>query len=274
MAIMIPVYVVNALYLWPITLWTYLNYGRPPKAKRDTNMPSHCAHHPPHAGGDGETENAHSTVGGGSSDSGTQHDGHHSNRTQNGAISHDTMDGDGDHGRQASTKDDGDAGHDMNTHAHHHHGGSERPMFATVTIAVCHCGAGCVIGDIIGEWLVYGAGATISGRALWPAYLIDFAFAIALGIFFQYFSIAPMAGEYGPKTLWRAAKADFLSLLFFEIGLFGWMAIFQIAIFHWKLEVDSVTYWWMMQIGMFCGHWTGVPINWWLIKTGVKEPCA
>lgn len=26
----IPVYVLNALYLAPITLWTYYNYGRPP----------------------------------------------------------------------------------------------------------------------------------------------------------------------------------------------------------------------------------------------------
>lgn len=45
-------------------------------------------------------------------------------------------------------------------------------MFATVTVAVCHCGAGCVIGDIIGEWIVYGAGVTINGRSLWPEYLI------------------------------------------------------------------------------------------------------
>jgi hypothetical protein len=57
-----------------------------------------------------------------------------------------------------------------------------------------------------------------------------------------------MAGEYGLKTLYRAAKADFLSLTFFEIGLFGWMAIFQIAIFNWKIEMNTVTYWWMMQV--------------------------
>lgn len=45
-------------------------------------------------------------------------------------------------------------------------------MFATVTVAVCHCGAGCVIGDIIGEWIVYGTAVSINGRSLWPAYLI------------------------------------------------------------------------------------------------------
>lgn len=57
-----------------------------------------------------------------------------------------------------------------------------------------------------------------------------------------------MAGEYGVKTLYRAAKADVLSLTFFEIGLFGWMAIFQVAIFNWRLEMNTVTYWWMMQV--------------------------
>jgi len=31
MLVMIPVYIINALYLWPITLWTYLKYGRPSK---------------------------------------------------------------------------------------------------------------------------------------------------------------------------------------------------------------------------------------------------
>jgi hypothetical protein len=105
-------------------------------------------------------------------------------------------------------------------------------------------------------------------------YHTDFAFALFFGIFFQYFSIAPMSGEYGPKTLVRAVKADFLSLAFFEIGLFGWMAIFQVLIFDWRLEMNHITYWWMMQVGMFLGHWTAFPINWVLIKNGIKEPCA
>jgi len=77
---------------------------------------------------------------------------------------------------------------------------------------------------------------------------VDFGFALLFGIFFQYFSIAPMSGNYGPTTIYRAAKADFLSLTFFEVGLFGWMAIFQIAIFEWRLEMNTVTYWWMMQV--------------------------
>jgi hypothetical protein len=48
----------------------------------------------------------------------------------------------------------------------------ERPMFATITIAACHCGAGCLLGDIVGEWLVYGTNAQIHSRSLYPCFLI------------------------------------------------------------------------------------------------------
>ncbi len=30
----------------------------------------------------------------------------------------------------------------------------------------------------------------------------------------------------------------------------------------------------IVQVGMFLGHWTAFPINWWLIKKNIKEPCA
>ncbi len=39
-----------------------------------------------------------------------------------------------------------------------------------------------------------------------------------------------MAGDFGWKPIVRSAKADFLSLTCFEIGLFGWMAIFDFLI--------------------------------------------
>ena len=80
-------------------------------------------------------------------------------------------------------------------------------------------------------------------------FVLDFVLALAFGIIFQYFSIAPMAGDYGWKTVVRSMKADILSLIFFEIGLFGWMAIFDILIFNCKLEMNTAVYWFMMQVG-------------------------
>jgi len=164
-------------------------------------------------------------------------------------------------------------GSQADTNASHCHQ-SSRPMFATVLIGVSHCGAGCVLGDLVGEWLVYGTNTTINGHSIWAEFLIDYAFALLFGIVFQYFSIAPMSGEYGPKSVWRAAKADVLSLTSFEVGAFGWMVAYQVGIWGYRLSMTTWTYWWMMQVGMAMGFATAMPINWFLIKKGIKEPCA
>jgi len=81
-----------------------------------------------------------------------------------------------------------------------------------------------------------------------------------------------MSGEWGIKTFIRAAKADFASLTAFEIGLFGWMAIYQVGIWDWRLGMVNTVYWWMMQVGMILGFVTSYPMNWVLIKYGIKEP--
>jgi hypothetical protein len=102
--------------------------------------------------------------------------------------------------------------------------------------------------------------------------IVDYGFALLFGILFQYFSIAPMSGDWGLRSLIRAAKADVASLTAFEIGLFGWMAIYQIAIWNWRLGMVTTVYWWMMQVGMILGFLTAFPMNWVLIKYRIKEP--
>ena len=103
-------------------------------------------------------------------------------------------------------------------------------MLATVLIGVSHFGAGCVLGDLVGEWLVYGTNTPINGHGIWAELLVDYAFALLFGIMFKYFSIAPMSGEYGPKSVWRVAKANVLSFTSFEVGAFGWMVVYQVGI--------------------------------------------
>jgi len=45
-------------------------------------------------------------------------------------------------------------------------------FYVSVLIGVTHCGAGCVLGDIVGEWIVYGTNVAINDRSLWPEMLI------------------------------------------------------------------------------------------------------
>ncbi|MBT1003797.1 DUF4396 domain-containing protein [Paenarthrobacter sp. DKR-5] len=148
----------------------------------------------------------------------------------------------------------------------------EKPKWATVAVGVSHCGAGCTLGDIIAEFAVFGLGLSIAGTALWFEYVGDYLLAVALGLAFQYFAIAPMRGLGFRKGIAAAAKADILSLSAFEVGLFGWMALMSFVFFPAPhLHPDSPVYWFLMQIGMIIGFATAWPANVWLIRRGIKE---
>ena len=140
-----------------------------------------------------------------------------------------------------------------------------------VVVSVAHCGAGCTLGDIAGEWLVFGRGWTVFGKAIYAEYLVDFSFAYLLGILFQYFAIAPMRSLSLKDGIVAAIKADTIALIAFEIGLFAWMALSGLVLFPAD-DAASWNYWFMMQIGMVVGFLTSYPANAWLIRKGVKEP--
>src|SRR5207253_104852 len=157
----------------------------------------------------------------------------------------------------------------------HAHGGMEegaRDSLWQVSLSDSHCGAGCVLGDIAGEWIVWATAWMIgSTAALGPEYILDLPLAWIFGILFQYFVIAPLRGQVGQLApLGDAIKSDTLSVLSFEVGLFGWMALAQYVI--WKAPIDSSSHWFLMQIGMLLGFVTSWPVNRWLLRHGIKEP--
>lgn len=149
---------------------------------------------------------------------------------------------------------------------------SRRPRWPSVAVSVSHCGAGCVLGDVIAEFVVFAVGAGIAGQPLFAEYIGDYVIAISFGIVFQYLAIAPMRGLSLRKGLIEAAKSDFVALSTFEIGLFGWMALMRFVFFTGPhLSPDSPVYWLFMQLGMIIGFATAWPANVWLIRRGIKD---
>jgi hypothetical protein len=147
-----------------------------------------------------------------------------------------------------------------------------RDSWWQVSLSDSHCGAGCALGDIGGEWIVWASGWMI-GSALGPEYILDLTLAWTFGILFQYFAIAPLRNQVGQLApLGDAIKSDTLSILGFEVGLFGWMAIAHYVIWKPPLPIDSSSQWFMMQIGMVIGFVTSWPVNQWLLRRGIKEP--
>jgi hypothetical protein len=152
--------------------------------------------------------------------------------------------------------------------------GRSRPGWVTMAIEVSHCGSGCALGDVISEWVIYALALTIAGQTLFAEYTGDYALALGFGIVFQYFAIAPMRGLGLRDGLKAAAKADFISLTCFELGLFGWMALMAHVFFPAPrpLMTNSAAFWFLMQVGMAVGFVTSWPANVWLVRRGINVP--
>jgi hypothetical protein len=151
-------------------------------------------------------------------------------------------------------------------------GKGQKSFWQTTFVGDSHCGAGCTVGDFAGEWLVFLTGLTVAGSVLWADYAIDFLLAYLLGLAFQYFAIVPMRRHLsGWPGIKAAIKADTISLVAFEIGMFAWMAFSSKVLFQPKAEPTQAVYWFSMQIAMVVGFMTACPANWWLIRKGLKE---
>jgi hypothetical protein len=151
----------------------------------------------------------------------------------------------------------------------HHHRHHQKIAWHQVSEGVLHCGAGCTLGDIIAEWIVFAATITIAGRALYADFIFDFILAWSLGIIFQYFTIAPMRNISVGRALWEAVKADTISILAFQLGLFFGMYVYQELIFS-TLSKTTSSYWFLMQLSMVLGFFTAYPVNKLLLKKGIK----
>ena len=149
---------------------------------------------------------------------------------------------------------------------------NSQPTASQVAVGTSHCGAGCTIADVICEFAIAAAGITLLGSVLWAEYAIDFAAAWAIGIVFQYFSIKPMRNLSPGQGIIAAIKADTLSILAFQVGMYAWMALVFFVFFPAPhLKPFDARYWLMMQAGMICGFATSYPMNRWLIRAGLKE---
>ncbi len=159
----------------------------------------------------------------------------------------------------------------------------DKPFSAKVATGASHCGSGCTLGDICAEWLAFAIPAiavwlgwhSLFAEKIFAVWILDFIFAFAFGVVFQYFTIAPMRDLGVAQGIWAAVKADTLSLTAWQVGMYGFMAVAYFWIFRHvlgtELSVASPEFWFMMQIAMLFGFATAYPVNWWLIRAGIKE---
>ncbi len=152
------------------------------------------------------------------------------------------------------------------------HDHREKPKWTAVAVSSSHCGAGCVLADILCEYLVFALGLALFGQSIYASYVIDLIVAWLFGIVFQYFMIQPMKQLPPVAALKAAIQADTLSILSFQVGMYAWMAVVYFVLWpHPHLKPNQPAFWFMMQIAMIFGFFTTYPMNRWLVQSGIKE---
>lgn len=147
-----------------------------------------------------------------------------------------------------------------------------RPRWQSVVLSTLHCGAGCTLADLTGEWFLYFVPLAIGGSLLAGSWVFDYLLALIFGIGFQYAAVRSMEPVSPRQALYRAAKADFLSLTAWQAGMYGWMAFAMFVWFAGSMPPrTSWTFWFMMQVAMGFGFLCSYPVNSWLLHAGIKK---
>lgn len=160
------------------------------------------------------------------------------------------------------------SGQQQNAHHHHH---SDKPKWQGVFVSATHCGGGCTLGDIVAVPLATALGFTLFGSHIAGHFLLAFIAAYIFGVLFQYLPIREM-GQASPRhALVNAIKADTLSLIAFQMGMYAWMLIALTLFLDGQLDAATPGFWFMMQIAMLIGFVTSYPANWLLANKGIKH---
>ena len=83
-------------------------------------------------------------------------------------------------------------------------------------------------------------------------WVLDFIFAYALGIVFQYYAIVPMRGLSPGKGILAALKTDTASLIAWQVGMYGFMDLAQFHLYPMCSGIGPRSTW----------SSSGSPCNW------------
>lgn len=150
----------------------------------------------------------------------------------------------------------------------------KKPFLVDVFVASIHSGAGCALAVFVAEIVIYCVGIYILGHMIWSSFFIDFFFALALGLIFQFYIIKPMKPRLASSEIFGLAlKADILSLCSFLIGTLGWLLAVHF-IYKGELGAGQPLYWFMIQVALTIGLVVSYPVNSALLQAHIKHPCS
>ena len=141
---------------------------------------------------------------------------------------------------------------------------------ALIVMALLPGAAASTLAHLVGVPVVFGAGWTIAGLALWAVALFILVLATALLFVFEYLALSQARLE---RPTGRQTASLFLGSLFtvlaFDLGMVGWM-LFLFTTDTMK-PTTNVVFTLQMQVGMVLGMLTAAPIAAWLVTKSRAE---
>lgn len=135
---------------------------------------------------------------------------------------------------------------------------------ALIVMALLPGAAASTLAHLVGVPVVFGAGWTIAGLALWAVALFILVLATALLFVFEYLALSQARQD---RPTGRQTASLFLGSLFtvlaFDLGMVGWM-LFLFTTDTMK-PTTNVVFTLQMQVGMVLGMLTAAPIAAWLV---------
>lgn len=151
------------------------------------------------------------------------------------------------------------------------------PAGAPLVVALLSGAAASTVAHLIGVPLVFGAGWTIAGDALWAVALFILILATALLFLAEYTASARSRPSLpaGPSTT-ALMLASFLTVLAFDVGMVGWMLFLHMNML--MAPATDVVFIFQMQLGMLLGMLTAWPVVAWFtsrrILAATVQPAA
>lgn len=150
-------------------------------------------------------------------------------------------------------------------HAHHGHAShGSGSMFGLTTSATVHCLTGCAIGEFVG----LAIGVTL-GLNPWATMALATALGFASGYTLGLWPLVKQGMSWGAafKTLWLGETIS--------------IAVMEFAMNFTDYHVGGVTagsifapqFWIGYALALPAGFVAGWPVNWWLLKRSIKQPC-
>ena len=135
---------------------------------------------------------------------------------------------------------------------------------ALVVMALLPGAAASTLAHLVGVPVVFGAGWTIAGLALWAVALFILVLATALLFVFEYLALSQARQD---RPTGRQTASLFLGSLFtvlaFDLGMVGWMLLLFTT--DTMKPTTNVVFTLQMQVGMVLGMLTATPIAAWLV---------